>query len=565
MKLRNKILLIISLAWVLFLGLTVALSYILHQNPPIITQSNDVININVAYYVATFIILSALFSLFLYALLLSFSINHILDVTQALQDKIEHHVQNRTHELQKINTQLRGEISTHRSTERELFVHKEKLVRLAHYDGLTGLPNRIFFNEILNKALAHAKRHGMHLAVLIINLDSLKNINDTLGHNIADLVLKELSARFTTVLRTGDILARFGSDEFIVLLNDIRNETIVGPVAQKLLLACSLPIKIESYEFFISASIGISLFPEDGKSLEDLQKNADIAMYKAKHVGGNTYQCYTQEMNIAVREHLKLETALRNAVQKNEFVLHFQPQLSLKDGLIKCVEALIRWEHPELGLVNPGKFISLAEETGLIIPIGEWVLHEACRINKKWQDEGYDPVIVAVNISPKQFQHQDVAQVVSDALKASRLDPNYLEIEITETAVMDDVNLAISKLDHIHKMGVRISVDDFGTGYTSISYLRQFPVSVLKIDQTFIKKIPQNQNDIAITSAVIALGHNLGLEIVAEGVETTEQILYLTDHECDLVQGYFLSRPVPANKITEQFTKNGQTQDSITL
>lgn len=288
-----------------------------------------------------------------------------------------------------------------------------------------------------------------------------------------------------------------------------------------------------------------------------------MAMYKAKRAGGDIYQYYTHEMDAAAHEHIKLEAELRKAIQNKEFVLYFQPQLDLKDGTIKRVEALIRWEHPEIGLVPPIKFIPLAEESGLIMPIGEWALYEACRISKQWQDEGYDPITIAVNISPKQFRHQDVAKIVTDALKKSNLNPMQLEVEITETAVMDNVDEAINKLITINKMGVHISIDDFGTGYTSISYLRQFPVSVLKIDQTFIKGIPHNQNDLAITSAVIALGHNLGLKVVAEGVETVEQLQYLAEHNCDLIQGYFLSRPLPAAKIVEQFTKKGIRKDSL--
>lgn len=493
----------------------------------------------------------------------SAGVNHMLDIIQASHDQLEQRVQQRTHELQKTNIQLSQEISERKSVERELIIHKEHLVRLAHYDNLTTLPNRVFFNEILNKAINHAQRHKKVLAVLFIDLDRFKNINDALGHTFGDLVLKEMGARFATLLRAGDILARLGGDEFIILLNDIGHPKFAGPVAEKILNACAQPVKVESHEFFLTASIGVSIFPDDGTSLEDLQKNADMAMYKAKRAGGGIYQYYTHEMDAAAHEHIKLEAELRRAIQEHEFVLYFQPQLSLKDGKIKRVEALIRWEHPEICLVPPMKFIPLAEETGLIMHIGEWAIHEACRTAKQWQNEGYDPITIAVNISPKQFKHQDVAQIVSDSLKEHDLHPKYLEVEITETAVMDNVDDAISKLTIIHDMGVQISVDDFGTGYTSINYLRQFPVSVLKIDQTFIKGLPNNQNDIAITSAVISLGHNLGLEIVAEGVETAEQMEFLTEHRCDLIQGYFLSRPLPANKVISQFTKSGVTKDSI--
>lgn len=491
-------------------------------------------------------------------------INHMLDIIQSAHDQLEHRVEERTQELQRTNIQLQTEITERKSVERELVIHKEHLVRLAHYDNLTGLPNRVFFNEILNKALANAKRQNKTLAVLFIDLDRFKNINDALGHPLGDRVLKEMGNRFSSLLRAGDILARLGGDEFIVLLNDIGDSKYAAPVAEKILNACAQPVKIEAHEFFITASVGICVYPLDGNSLEDLHKYADMAMYKAKRAGGGNYQFYTQEMNIAAHEHIKLEAALRKAIQNNEFVLYYQPQLSIKDGVIKHVEALVRWEHPELGLINPSTFIPLAEETGLIMPIGEWAIKEACRVNKKWQNEGYDPISVAVNISPKQFRHQDVEQIVADALKESKLDPKYLEVEITETAVMDNVDIAINRLKSIREMGVRISIDDFGTGYTSISYLKQFPVSVLKIDQHFIKGIPHNQNDLAITSAVIALGHNLGLEVVAEGVETAEQMQFLAEHHCDLIQGYFLSRPLPESKIVLQFTKSGKSNETIT-
>ncbi len=493
----------------------------------------------------------------------SSEINKMLDIIQASHLQLENRVEERTQELQKTNVQLQQEITERKTVERELIIHKEHLVRLAHYDNLTSLPNRVFFNEILNKAISHAKRAGKMLAVLFVDLDRFKNINDALGHPIGDQVLKEIGQRFAKVMRAGDILARLSGDEFIILLNDIGDAKFAGPVAEKLMKECAKAVRIETHEFYLTASIGICVFPGNGDSLEDLLKYADMAMYKAKHSGGNTYQFYSEEMNTAAHEHIKMEASLRRAIQNKEFVLFFQPQMMLKDGTVRRVEALIRWQDPEHGLIAPMKFIPLAEETGLILPIGEWAMFEACRIAKQWQDEGFDPITVAVNISPKQFRHQDIAKVVVDALEASQLDPKYLEVEITETAVMDDVETAISRLNSIAKMGVRISVDDFGTGYTSISYLKQFPVSILKIDQHFIKGLPDNQDDLAITTAVIALAHNLDLEVIAEGVETAEQMQFLADHGCDLIQGYFLSRPLPANKVTLQFKKRGEIKDTI--
>lgn len=483
-------------------------------------------------------------------------INTMMGIIEASHLKLEHRVTERTQELQQTNVQLQQEIAERKSVEKELIIHKEHLVRLAHYDNLTSLPNRVFFNEMLTKTLSQAKRHKKSFAILFVDLDRFKNINDALGHPTGDLVLKEIATRFSTVLRAGDVLARLGGDEFIILLNDINHPKFASPVAEKILALCAEPIAVSSHEFFITTSIGICTYPDDGESLEDLLKNADMAMYKAKRSGGGIFHYYTHEMDLEAHEHIKLEASLRKALTNNEFVLYYQPKLNLKDGMITGVEALIRWENPEIGLVSPAKFIPLAEETGLIMQIGDWALREACKTNKSWQNQGYRPISMAVNLSAKQFRHQDIANVVSNILKETELDPQYLELEITETAVMDDVEKAITKLNDIQQMGVKISIDDFGTGYTSISYLKQFPVGVIKIDQSFIKGLPQSQNDCAITSAVIALAHSLDIKVVAEGVETPEQLEFLADQGCDMVQGYYLSRPLPENKIILQFVKN---------
>jgi diguanylate cyclase (GGDEF)-like protein len=482
-------------------------------------------------------------------------INHMMSIIEASQLKLEHRVKERTQELQKTNVQLQQEIAERKTVEKELIIHKEHLVRLAHYDSLTSLPNRVFFSEMLNKTLNHSRRHNKTLAILFIDLDRFKNINDALGHPIGDLVLKEVASRFSTVLRAGDVLARLGGDEFILLINDINHPKFASPIAEKLLQLCAQSIKVGTHEFFITTSIGICIFPGDGDSLEDLLKNADMAMYKAKRSGGGVFQYYTKEMNQEAHEHIKLEASLRKAINNNEFVLYYQPKLNLSDGSMMGVEALIRWESPELGMVSPAKFIPLAEETGLIMQIGEWALREACRANKSWQNQGYKSISTAVNLSPKQFRHQDIAQLVKTILSETGLNPELLELEITETAVMDNVDAAINRLNAIKEMGVKITIDDFGTGYTSISYLKQFPVSVLKIDQSFIKGVPDNQDDVAITTAVIALAHSLNMKVVAEGVETPEQLQYLADHDCDMVQGYYLSRPLPEAKILLQLTK----------
>jgi diguanylate cyclase (GGDEF)-like protein len=482
--------------------------------------------------------------------------NAMLDTIQAAQEKLENRVTERTVELQATNQQLQDEILERKTAESELIVHKEHLAKLAHYDSLTTLPNRLFFNEIFNKALHHATRQKKSLAVLFIDLDRFKNINDAFGHETGDCVLKEVSKRFSAAIRAGDVLARLGGDEFILLLNDISQAKFASSIAEKLLHCCMQVVRVNTHEFYLTASIGVCIFPNDGKSLEDLQKNADMAMYKAKRTGGGVFQYFTPDMHQEAHKYIQLEVGLRRAIENKEFVLYYQPKLNLKTGTITGVEALIRWNDPVVGLIPPDQFIPLAEETGMIMQIGEWALREACRTNKRWQTEGYDPISVSVNISPNQFRIQDISQLVTNVLAETGLDAKYLELEITETAVMDDVKDAITRLNDIKEMGVSIAIDDFGTGYSSISYLKKFPLNIIKIDKTFIKGIPDDTNDVAITSAVIAMAHNLGFTVVAEGVETTEQLKFLADHDCDLIQGYYISRPLPEHKVVEQFTRS---------
>lgn len=412
------------------------------------------------------------------------------------------------------------------------------------------LHNQPLFNAILKKAVSNAKRHNKILAVLIVHL----NLNKNIDAEVNTLILREIEFRLSEILRASDIFSPIDETNLIVLLNDIYNPKFAGPVAQKILLSCTKPITIFDNDFSITANIGVAIFPNDGQFSEDLRRNATTAMQKAKYTGKSIYQYYSREMDIAAHEHIKLKNALRHAIKNNEFKLYYQPQFNVKTKSIDRVEALIRWEQPELGLLNPEVFIPLAEETGLIMQIGEWALREACRANKIWKQEGYE-IIVAVNVSAKQFHGQDIAQIASEALMECDLSPDHLEIEITETAIIDNINTAIIKLHHIHSQGIRICIDDFGAGYTSISHLKKFPVSVLKIDQNFIKGIPYNQNDLAITTAVIALGHNLGLDLVAEGVETEEQFQFLAKHHCDFIQGYYLGQALPANEITALFAK----------
>ncbi len=568
MKLRNKVLFGVGLVWVGFLILAYTTSkYFLIRSFLQLdqVQNNPKFEAATLNYTLSFIILGLISLLLLLWLLRILFLNRLEKLNQEINTQtnsshdelssVAKQIEERTNELKITNQQLKQEIAEREQIENELNIHKAHLVRLAHYDDLTSLPNRVFFHEMLNKTIHHASRHKKLMAILFIDIDRFKNINDEFGVAAGDLVLKEIANRFATVLRSGDTLARLGGDEFIILLNDIGHAKFASPVADKLLQACSEPIKIDNQEVMVTISIGICLYPNDGESLEDLQKNADCAMYKAKQSGGGVYQYFTKEMNKEAHKHIQLEAALRKAINNNEFVLYYQPKLNLKDGTMAGVEALIRWENPEFGLISPTEFIPLAEETGLIMQIGEWALREACRANKAWQQQGFEPIAVAVNLSPKQFQHQDIAQLVESVLQEVGLDAKYLELEITETAIMSDVSSTVSKLQRIKEMGVHISVDDFGTGYTSISYLKKFPISLLKIDQSFVKGITYNQNDSAITSAVIALAHSLGMKVIAEGVENAEQLQYLADQECDIVQGYYLSRPLPEQKIILQFSK----------
>lgn len=454
--------------------------------------------------------------------------------------------------LSETNLKLLQELRKHK-TKKLKQKFKNDVSNFGHYDRLTALPNRILFNEILNKAIRDAKRHHKLLAVLFINLDNFKTINEKIGFKYGNIIIKKIAFRFTNSLRVSDVLARLSGDEFVILLNDINHAKFAGSIAKKLLQVCATPIKIKSNTLTITASIGICVFPIEGISLEDIERKTDIAMLNAKTTGGNNYQFYTQIMNKISQEHTQLESIVRIALQDKKLMLYYQPQIHLSSGIVTRVEALIRLEHPKLGVINPSDFIPLAEEIGLITQIGDWALYEACRVCKMWHDKGYKNIIVAVNISAKHFYQFNILKTVAKALNDNNLEARFLEIEITETAIMKNVEAAINTIKNLASMGIHISIDDFGTGYASINYLKQFPVSILKIDQSFIKNIPGNKQDQAITSAIITLSHQLGLEVVAEGVETAEQMQFLTDHHCDFVQGYFFSRPLPENKIIEVF------------
>lgn len=477
----------------------------------------------------------------------SSEINQMLSVIDAAHDKLESQVEERTRALS-------DEIVIRKGVEKELLTHKQYLQKLAHYDGLTGLPNRFLFNEYLNESIANAKDKNNKIAVLFLDMDKFKRVNDTLGHRVGDALLKEVSSRLSKVVTHPDLCARIGGDEFMFLIKEGNDLNKLNEKIDHYLEICREPIHVLGNEFHMTASVGISLYPDHGKTLEDLQMKADIAMYQAKSEGGNKHRLFIAEMYHQVNKSIQFESALRRALDKNEFVVYFQPKLSIREKKIRAVEALVRWHSPTLGLITPDQFIEVAEESGLILNLGEFVLREACRINKQWQQDGYEPVIVAVNVSVKQFLHQDIVGIVHDILTAVNLDPAYLEIEVTETAIMENIQTVTKKLNDLAAMGVKIAIDDFGTGSTTIKHLKDFPIDVLKIDQSFISGIPHQQSDVFITNAIISLAHNLGVLVVAEGVENSEQLEFLAEHHCDMVQGYLIGRPVQDFKLVDMLT-----------
>jgi diguanylate cyclase (GGDEF)-like protein/PAS domain S-box-containing protein len=422
---------------------------------------------------------------------------------------------------------------------------EDRIRYLAQHDDLTGLPNRTSFHQAVSHALEQARRHDRSLAVLFIDLDRFKNINDTLGHDAGDAVLRDVAQRLKGCLRGADLVARQGGDEFVVLMEDYHATSDVTGVARKILDSFAQPFLLRGQEFVLSASIGIGTFPFDGRDMQALLKAADIAMYRAKEAGKNNFQFYSPQMNVHSFERLALEASLRRALQRDELCLHYQPKLALGSRRVVGVEALVRWQHPDLGLVPPLEFIPIAEETGLIAEIGAWVLQEACRQARAWTDAGHAGLTIAVNLSARQFARASLLEDVVFALEHARLPPELLELEITESTVMQSPEHASSILSALDRLGVSIAIDDFGTGYSSLAYLKRFPVSTLKIDRSFVKDIPDDPDDAAITRAVIALARSLRLRVVAEGVESHTQLEYLAAHGCDQVQGFFIGRPMP--------------------
>lgn len=424
---------------------------------------------------------------------------------------------------------------------------QERLQFLAHHDVLTELPNRTLFLDRLKQSLAYARWHDRLVAVLFLDIDRFKNINDTLGHEAGDRLLQELAQRLSSCLRDRDTVARFGGDEFVIMLNDIAEDGDVSKLAQKILDALKEPFSVSDTRLHVSASIGISLFPTDGKETGRLLRNADTAMYRAKELGRNNYQFYSLEMSTRVLERLTLENSLRHALERDELILHYQPQIDVRSGEIVGMEALLRWQHPDFGLVPPLDFVPLLEDTGLIIPVGEWVLKTACMQLAEWQRQGWNGMRMAVNISGRQFERPGLPRAVAEAL-ACGIEASQLELEITESVLMHH---GTTTLEEVKRLGVRLSIDDFGTGYSSLGYLRRFPLDTLKIDRSFIRDIPDDAEDSAITHAIIMMGQSLKLELIAEGVETVVQQDFLESCGCHLMQGYLFSQPLPAAELRE--------------
>lgn len=419
---------------------------------------------------------------------------------------------------------------------------------LAHYDLLTGLPNRALFRDRLLQAMAQAKRSDTLIAVMFLDIDDFKDVNDTLGHAVGDQLLKEIAQRIRSCMREYDTVARFGGDEFGIIQTDVQTVEAAADLAERVLGMLGEPFHIEGHEIHSGASVGMTIYPFDDAQADALLRNADMAMYKAKREGRNRFQFYVAELNEMVQRRAALERDLRIALQKQQFRLHYQPQLDLATGRIVGVEALLRWRHPERGEISPAEFIPVAESSGLIMPIGDWVLRTACREARAWQDAGLPPVRVAINLSAMQFRHRNLLDTITSALAESGLEPRWLEVELTESLIMRDVRATIDTLQHLHELGVQIAVDDFGTGYSSLSYLTRFPVSKIKLDKSFVRDVDK-RDGAAIARTVIALGHSLNMKVMAEGVETEYQLRFLREHACNEVQGYYFSRPMSAGAI----------------
>jgi diguanylate cyclase (GGDEF)-like protein len=438
---------------------------------------------------------------------------------------------------------------------------EEEINRLAYYDSLTGLPNRTLLRDRLEQAIARASRYKNKLGIMFLDVDYFKRVNDTLGHNIGDLLLQSIAERLQEYLRKSDsicrtdsgtkqtLVARMGGDEFTILCNDIKNARVLYNLAQRICDVLSQPFRIGTHEIFISVSIGITVYPIDSDDLDTLLKNADTAMYHAKDKGRNNYQFYTESMNAVAVERFIITNQLRKALHNKEFHLYYQPQLNAYNRKIVGIEALVRWLHPKRGLLLPDSFIPIAEETSLIVPIGEWILETACEQSRNWQSFNLSPMRVSVNISSIQFMQKNFLETVRRILTATGLDPSHLEFELTESLIMEHAEANIYTLAELKAMGLHLSIDDFGTGYSSLSYLKRFPINSVKIDKSFVQDLDKDPDSASIVKAIIAMAHNLNMTVTAEGVETQQQMAFLQEYKCDKVQGYLFSPPFSSESL----------------
>ncbi len=438
---------------------------------------------------------------------------------------------------------------------------QERLHYMAHHDALTKLPNRTLFLDRLHQAMARAHWHNRLIAVIFMDLDQFKEVNDNFGHEVGDQLLIQLTQRLSSSVRSGDTVARFGGDEFAVLLDDIASEQDVSLLAKKILDTLAPPFNVQGHESLVTASIGVSIFPSDGNDSETLLRNADVAMYRAKHLGRNNYQFYSNEMSARAFERLSLENSLRHALKRQEFFLLYQPQIDSRSGKIISVEALLRWQHPELGVVPPNDFVPLLEETGLIVSVGDWALKTACKQAVQWHQSGFETLRMCVNLSSRQFNNPDFIQSFHRIISETGIKPELLELELTESMLMRNASKTISALNTLSHHGIQIAIDDFGTGYSSLNYLRRFPISTLKIDRSFVRDVVEDADDAAIASAIIVMAQSLNLNVVAEGVENSEQLNFLNEHHCYEIQGNYFSSAATASAIAKMLA--AQTSDKV--
>jgi diguanylate cyclase (GGDEF)-like protein/PAS domain S-box-containing protein len=481
---------------------------------------------------------------------------HAVEALRRAHDELEKRVRERTEALARANSRLRDEIAVRETAER-------RIRHLAHHDVLTGLPNRRLLHKRLDQALVAARRSGQSVAVIFVDLDRFKTINDSLGHTVGDALLGAVATRLTELLRPGDTVSRVGGDEFVLVLGSACGADDAAAVSQRLLEHLSQPYECSGYSLRVTPSLGISLFPGDGEDAPMLLSRADAAMYQAKSAGRRCFRFFTEDVQRASTLRLQLENELHGAIARGELQLHYQPRFDLLDGTLCAVEALVRWQHPQRGMISPAEFIPLAEDTGLIQPIGDWVLREACRQQRRWRDIGLGAWPMAVNLSARQFGSRDLAESIRAIVAEAGIEPRALEIELTESALMHDTGQTLDTLRSLAALGIRMSIDDFGTGYSSLAYLKRFPVHLLKIDRSFVRDIATDADDATIVRAIAGLARSLGLRVVAEGVENQEQVRFLKDIGCDEGQGFLFAPPMPAPAFERRFACHAGASQAV--